>query len=404
MARQPLTVIAKIKPGQDDALRLILEAIASDLSDNPYLKLARSLKTHFLRMALITDPDNGPRLLVTGTYDGRLSAYLDELAQLGPEMDQIWNACEGYQGRSRFAEFIQANSIKAQSVFIAVRQETVENVRTRIAIREKIEQILDGDAIAPHLDDPQNAKAELDRLFGLQRQPSVWKLLGLTGLKLWLFIGDAFSAIVDALRRIALALVLGLGEILGKPEQRRVTGQYIGVEVDQERTRTLLQSEIVEGTNHLHLLSTVRPGRLLRLKIVLFLADITFRFLFAPGFLADIRTIHFAHWALVDGGKRLLFVTHYDNSFDNYLGDFADRAETGLNSIWNNVEGYPMAGGADLVGFKQFFRNDQQLPSQVFYRAYPSVSVQNRIRDRDLTQALADELDQDNVEDWLTLL
>ena len=404
MARQPLTVIAKIKPGQEDALRTILEAIASDLFDNPYLKLARSLKTHFLRLALITDPDNGPRLLVTGNFDGRLSAYLDELAQLGPDMDQIWNKCEGYQGRSRFAEFIEANSLKAQSVFIAVRRETVQNVRTRIAIREKIQQVLDGEAIAPYLDDPKQVKAALNRIFRLQRQPSVWRLAGLTGLRLWLLIGDAFSLIVDTLRRGALALVLLLGRILGKPEQRRITGEYIGVEVDQERTRTLLRAETVEGINHLHLLSTVRPGRRLRLKIVLFLADITFRFLFPPGFLADIRTIHFAHWVLVDGGKRLLFVTHYDNSFDNYLGDFADRAETGLNSIWNNVEGYPIAGGADLVGFKQFFRNDQQLPSQVFYKAYPSVSVQNRIRDRDLTQALVDELDQTQVEDWLTFL
>ncbi|NET47376.1 MAG: hypothetical protein F6K09_01360 [Merismopedia sp. SIO2A8] len=403
MARQPLTVIAKIKPNQEEPLRTVLEAIASDLSNNPYLKIGQSLKTHFLRMALITDPDNGPRLLVTGTYDGRLSGYLDELARLGPEMDEIWNKCEGYQGRSSFPAFIEAQSLKAQSVFIAVRQETVANVRTRIAVREKLEQILDGNAIAPSLETDQS-KPFLNRLFGLQRAPSVWRLVGLTGLRLWLFMGQVLSSIVDALRRGALALVLFLGRILGAPEQRRITGQYIGVDVDHARTRTLFRDELVEGTNHLHLLSTVRSGRLLRLRIVLFLADLTFRFLFPPGFLADIRTIHFAHWVLVDEGKRLLFVTHYDNSFDNYLGDFADRAETGLNSIWNNVEGYPIAGGADLVGFKQFFRNDQQLPSQVFYRAYPNVSVQNRIRDRDLTQTLADALDPQAVEEWLTLL
>ncbi|MCG8367177.1 MAG: hypothetical protein MJA27_28050, partial [Pseudanabaenales cyanobacterium] len=95
--------------------------------------------------------------------------------------------------------------------------------------------------------------------------------------------------------------------------------------------------------------------------------------------------------------------THYDDSFESYLDDFANRASEGLNSIWNNVEGYPEAAATDVVGFKQFFRNDQQLPSQVFYRAYPDITVRNIIRDRTISKLLR----QDNpqaAEQLLTLL
>ena len=342
---------------------------------------------------------------MTGNHDGSLDDYLNELLRIGPESDRIWEKCEGYTGRASFADFINTNSCKAQAVFIAVRNETVENVRNRIVVRQKIQDLLDLNGVVEYLDRSE-LKPLLNRLYTLSSPPSFWRALGLIGLKFWGFVEAVLSGILDLLRRIGLELVMLLARILGAPEQKRQTGEYIGVEVDQERTRLLTLPEVINGQNHLHLLSTVRGGalRLLRLRIVLFLADLTFRFLFPPGFLADIRTIHFAHWAIVDNGKRLLFVTHYDGSFDNYLGDFADRAGPGLNSIWNNVKGYPIAGGVDLVAFKQFFRNDQQLPSQVFYRAYPDVSVQNRLRDRDITRQLANQLNLQSVEDWLSLL
>ena len=40
------------------------------------------------------------------------------------------------------------------------------------------------------------------------------------------------------------------------------------------------------------------------------------------GELGGIPTIHFAKWALIDGGARLLFLSNYDGSWETYLDDF----------------------------------------------------------------------------------
>jgi hypothetical protein len=44
--------------------------------------------------------------------------------------------------------------------------------------------------------------------------------------------------------------------------------------------------------------------------------------------------IHFAHWYLVDGGRRLLFLSNYDGDFSGYLDEFIRGAAEGVNLIW----------------------------------------------------------------------
>ncbi|ASC73866.1 hypothetical protein XM38_048400 [Halomicronema hongdechloris C2206] len=403
MANQPLTVIAPIRSGEEPALRQVLDAIATDLTGNPYLQIAKSQKTHFLRLAIIADPEYGQRLLMTGNYDGSLPAYLQELVSLSPDMDALWSKCDGYGGRASFESFIKAHSCRAQAAYIAIQGETVGSIRKRLQIRRTLEDLLDQDTVADYLDQP-GLKPLLNALFSLKRPLTLWQALALVGARFWQLIERLIGGICHLIRQIILRILRFVGGILGAPEKKRLAGEYIGVNVDFERLRTLQRPEVVHGINHLHLLSTVRRGRLLRLRIVLCLIHFAARNLFPPGSLSNIRSIHFAHWAIVDGGKHLLFVTHYDGSFDNYLGDFADRASDGLNSIWNNVAGYPQAGAVDIVAFKQFFRNDQQLPSQVFYRAYPEATVATILRDRTIVQPLADELERPEVETWLSRL
>ncbi len=403
MANQPLTVIVPIKSGQEDSLRRILAAIAADLADNPYFQIANSQRTHFLRLAIVNDPDYGPRLLMTGNYDGPWVDYVQELITLSPGLDDLWNHCQGYSGRQTFERFLQANSHQAQAFYIAVQGESVGSIRRRRHIRQKLQHLLDLDEVADYLNAP-GLKPLLDDLTALKQPPTVWQALRLLGIQAWQVVENIFDGICDLIKSIIRWVVRRLGGILGAPDQPRLIGEYVGAEVDYDRIRTLNEAEVVHGLNHLHLLSTVRPGRLLRLKIVLFLVNFAGRYLFPPGSLSNIRSIHFAHWSIVDGGKHLLFVTHYDGSFDNYLGDFTDRASDGLNSVWNNVEGYPLAGAQDIFAFKQFFRNDQQLPSQVFYRAYRDTTVVNILRDRAIVQPLAEGLDRPALDDWLTEL
>jgi hypothetical protein len=392
MAIEPLTVIVKIKSGEENALQEILKIIAGDLSNNPYLRLAQSPLTHVARFGILNDSNHGLRLLFTSNFDGSLEIYIQELLQLG-ESEAIWNKCEGYRGRGEFLDFILEHSYKAQAAFTALPDETVASIRQKVALRQQLESLLDRQDI--------NIASFIDTLSQVPPHSPWWRKLGASISQFIAALGKTIDDLGRDIRELLVTILQFVGGILGAPEQNRQVPEYTGVRIDNDRLKELTSAEEINELNHLHLLSTVRPGRLLRLRIVLFLINFAGRNLFAPGTLADIQSIHFAHWSIVDGGKHLLFVTNYDGSFDNYLGDFSDRASVGLNSIWNNVEGYPVAGAQfDLVAFKQFFRNDQQPPSLVFYRAY-SVTVKNILRDRQIIDPLATHFDRQATEDWL---
>jgi hypothetical protein len=94
--------------------------------------------------------------------------------------------------------------------------------------------------------------------------------------------------------------------------------------------------------NHMARLAQVKPGRFRRrlLALVLWSANRVAR-VSTQGSLAGIPTIHFAHWSLIDGGQRLLFLSNYDGSWGSYLDDFIDRASDGLTLIWSNTVGFP---------------------------------------------------------------
>lgn len=96
--------------------------------------------------------------------------------------------------------------------------------------------------------------------------------------------------------------------------------------------------------------------------------------------LGGIPSIHFAKWLLIDGGRRLLFFSNYDGSWESYLGDFVDGAAAGLNLAWACTDRYPRTkafvyGGADdEQRFKAWARAHQR-PTEVFYSAYPRSTV-----------------------------
>ncbi len=98
------------------------------------------------------------------------------------------------------------------------------------------------------------------------------------------------------------------------------------------------------------------------------------------GELGGIPSIHFAKWALIDGGERLLFLSNYDGSWESYLGDFIDKADIGLNLAWACTLGYPktfllaLGGARDEERFKAWSRSCQR-PTPIFYSAYPDLSV-----------------------------
>jgi hypothetical protein len=162
--------------------------------------------------------------------------------------------------------------------------------------------------------------------------------------------------------------------------------------------------------NHLASLTYVKPG-LLRacfLRATLFVIGLLSRFWFNRGELGGIPTILAARWVLLDGGRRLLFLTNYGGGWESYLDEFIDMgAVKGVNAIWTNtfIKGancprqsafpattfYFWKGAQAEQPFKAYVRQSQ-VETIVWYSAYPALSVINLNTNSDLRQALFQRL------------
>ncbi len=105
-------------------------------------------------------------------------------------------------------------------------------------------------------------------------------------------------------------------------------------------------------------------------------------------------------------GRRLLFVSNYDGSWDSYLDDFTLKAAGGLTLAWAHSIGFPRSrlmywgGAAQGPEFIDWSRRSM-VPTLVWYSAYPGLSVANINRNTRLRKAIAADKNGENKENWL---
>ena len=78
----------------------------------------------------------------------------------------------------------------------------------------------------------------------------------------------------------------------------------------------------------------------------------------------------------MNNDRSLLFASNYDGSLESYMDDFINKVAWGLNLVFSNGMGYPTTrwlikdGAEQEQKFKYSLRR-HQLPTQVWYKAYP---------------------------------
>jgi hypothetical protein len=146
--------------------------------------------------------------------------------------------------------------------------------------------------------------------------------------------------------------------------------------------RALTELEDHDVTNQFTVVGSVKPSAFRRvlLTVILWFINYGARHVYNRGFLARIRTIHFARWVFIDGKRRVLFVSNYDGSRQAYMDDFINKAGWGLNLAFGSGLGYPRTnwliknGAKNELRFKDTNRR-HQMPTQVWYKAYPGLTA-----------------------------
>jgi hypothetical protein len=171
----------------------------------------------------------------------------------------------------------------------------------------------------------------------LRSAPALWGWLPATDAVLLLLV--AFVAIGGLLLAWAAALTGPIKSLL----QAVDTPRLYRTEAAQQSHPSIdaNAAELRDRVNHMISVTDLREGsslRLLALRLVLWLVGLLGRTYFVDGLLGTARGIHFGHWHLIDGGRRLLFCSNYDGSFGGYLDEFIGGASQGINLIWRWTE------------------------------------------------------------------
>ncbi len=125
--------------------------------------------------------------------------------------------------------------------------------------------------------------------------------------------------------------------------------------VDERLLGEMARREDWIPQNHMGSVVLVKPGIL---RTALFRTGhrglgLLLRVLATDGYLGSMRTVHFAHWAFVNNGSRLMFFSNFDHSWESYLDDFIEKAHMGLTLAWGSDVGFPPTRFLVLDGASQ---------------------------------------------------
>jgi hypothetical protein len=353
MRQEQLTIIVPLSDNSATAIRALLNRIGSDVMGNEILQLAKSRSTHFARFVIL-DREKTARLLFSSCYAGPRDQYIAELvATLGGGLELIFSHCDDYvpgtwRGVASANRYVARNSIQAGAFIMAFPDATPSDIITSRNARVALDNLLDNPAVA----------TTVAALFPNK------------------------SSLTSAAYRDSPPTPSRVAELLDRFFVKRPTGTSSPV-VQTRPDLQKMEDRVIQ--NQMTVISPNKPGfARIALRTLLFIIEWRTRLF---GSIGMLPTIHFAEWSIIDDGMNLLFQSNYDGTWENYIDDFIDYAFLGLDAIWGLSPVYPSGGARNIEAFKAVIRN-QQCAAQVFYSAYPDLTVQNIDEDLKLADAI----------------
>ncbi len=433
--------IARVRKGHEERLESLLEEIMrADPEENPWVPFAQLKSIHFARWAILPLSHDAAgreipaQLLFATNYDGSLQEHLGELVKVaGPSgLDQIYRHCEGFPdlpGDQEREAFLRRHQVAYNAFYVGTVGRTVDQIARENQLAHAMQDFLN---TKPSWDSGTAALRGAIQKFVFEQQRQRFAWAG-TPPPPWVsawrrFLEGHLSGVAAAVLLLLVAVLAVLGTFLpglllgGLAVVLLFSSAYLVVlrfkeERDEQQEPGYSCPAVAEQVeredrgvqNQMTAFLNIKPGwfRLYTLRTVLAIVNLFARNVAHQGSLVGIPSIHFARWAIIDDGRRLLFLSNFDGSWENYLGDFIDKAAFGLTAIWTNATGFPktrwlfLAGGArDEQRFKDYARRSQ-VATQVWYSAYKELTVQNINNNSLLRAGLYGTLDPEESEEWL---
>lgn len=425
-----LTIVAELIPDKIEWLRTLLEKeVELDPGSNAHIPFARLSGVHYARILILDEARDlkgltlPPKLVFNTNYDAPLESHLRELTTLPVVYEglcRIFSACRDFPAnptQDSLLAFIQSHSVRYEALHIGNRGRSLSQIKNEASLREGLEKFLDERIANGTLPKDSDAIQKEVREFARQggekwraRPPVIlpyagelWRFFILAGLvvilPLVVFKGTAFWVLLGILAVVIVFSVLWAVAFRMKEladDAKPVVPFRNWAKNEQEQLRfedQIAQSQLTHLVN-------IKPGliRGLTLRLVLRGINLLGRYWFNKGSFSGIPTIHFASFVIIDEGRRLLFFSNFDASWENYLGDFIDKGTWGLTGMWSNTMNFPKTkwlfweGATHAQEFKDW-THAHQVPTRVWYPAYKTLTVRNINQNSEIRDGLHSTVD-----------
>ena len=404
--QEALTLITPVMAGQHTQLHNELRKIKDELILNKHEMFEKLGTIHFARWIILEPAEvQGEklkaRLAFSSNYDSGPKDHISALSETaGPFIDRIYQYCEGYPDESSRnpktrADYLQQWQIDNVGFYVGAPGRTLDQIRKESALQKFIRAYLNtkdwkGQSTLQVHKSIKEAVLANNQLSWVKEEVQIPSVN---------YIGLFFTGIVLLALLPFILIWLLIIEIFY--ERHDTPLGLTPSQVSEPHIRHLEEYEDLENQNQFTQVLIMKPGfaRLATFQGFMLFSRQLIGKLFVDGKLMGIPTIHFARWILIDNNKRMLFLSNFDGSWQQYLGDFIDKSGWGLTAIWSNSMGFPRTkftffGGAyDEEHFLAWSRY-YEIPTQVWYSAYPHLSIKNIINNTKIRMELMKDLDE----------
>ncbi len=424
-------VVAPIAAGNEPGLRALLDTMNAQPGmanpGNALLPFGEFDRLHFARFVILEDatlddiaahglpvPSFPKHLVLMADCDGPSSDLLAELSRrAGAGLRKIFAHCEDFGAQSDVLAWMMAHDLPVAVNYVNWLGRTVRQIKQESALQRVLSAKVPRNAIGSGADAQRvrrdliafvDAEVRAGRVTLTPPEPTPlgWEMAKLV---------HAIAIPLAGLIALPLIIVL-LPFVIILLRIREMSDPEICPRPDPQALQELRRLEDRDVSNQFSALGSVKPGLFRRwlLIFVLLLTDYACRHIFNRGHLGRVQTIHFARWVFIDNKSRMVFASNYDGSHEAYMDDFVNKVAWGLNLTFSHGIGWPRTewlikrGARHEKNFK-YFQRRHQIPSQVWYKAYPGLTLTDLARN----QHIREGLERASVTDaqalaWLRLL
>jgi hypothetical protein len=417
--QEALTVVAPIRTGEVEAVKLILGTIPDHVDSWDVIPFDRVPRLHFARLAVFDEAKdlNGEtisaQLALMTNVDGSVEAHLNDLVRVaGPGLDAVFGVCAGYPDESQRTPatrlgFLHRYKRDAAAFYVNRQGRSVDQIQKEESLRREIGKFLDSADFSRH--SPEALRRAI-REFVAGRSDLKWSLAPAEPPGLAWRVRNVLHLVEDtglALVALPLAVLLApvLLSLLRSHERADAPDTSAAPAESIDRLRA---DEDFWVHNQVIAAGCFKPGlfRQVVTTVILRTTDFACRHIYNRGTLSGLNTLHFARWVAMDEGRRMFFSSNYDGSLESYMNDFIDKAAWGLNAIFSNGDGFPrtsflFCGGIrDEKAYKRFLPT-RQVQSRVWYSAYPHLTTKNIANNAAIRAGLSGEMSAEDTRVWL---